>query len=82
MPTITPSVNVVTYNTKTPPVSRGSYLPSETKFSTFYEEDSIIIPHGEMLLADTLSEKEETFGPKQLYTTPSGETELGVASLL
>ena len=79
MPTITPSVNVVTYNTKTPSVSRGSYIRSETKPSTFYEEDSIIIPHGEMLFVDTLSEKEIYAHKQRIDRAKSGETNNDVA---
>ena len=79
MPTITPSMNVVTYNTKTPTVSRGSYIRSETKPSTFYEEDSIIIPHGEMLLVDTLSEKEIYAHKQRIDRAKSGETNNDVA---
>ena len=79
MPTITPSMNVVTYNTKTPTVSRGSYIRSETKPSTFYEEDSIIIPHGEMLLVDTLSEKEISAHKQRIDRAKLGETNSDVA---
>ena len=80
-------MNVVTCNTKTktPPVSRESHILSETvsepghspwarRPSTFVEERSIIIPHGEMLLAEEQFEKDEATEPKQAWKNlPAGE---------
>ena len=54
-------MNLVTYNTQTPPVSRETQAPSDTTLRppTFNEEGSITIPHGEVIATDTLSEDDE-----------------------
>ena len=77
-------MNVVTCNTKTktPPASRESrnlsetiseqgYSPWARRPSTFVEEGSIIIPHGEILLADGQTKKADKMVPKHAWAKSS-----------